>query len=112
MASDKQRVDEEAGIFGTGLDALLGNFAVDLEGFEIVLSDAIAIGIHVGERPARTGMALFGGVFIGFDRLFLLPVLVGLEAELEEIERPGFLGDAGIDVECSWPGRISPRKAR
>ena len=45
-------------------------------------------------------MAFFGGITIGFDRLFLLSVLVGPEAEFEEIERTGFLGDAGIDIEC------------
>ena len=43
-------------------------------------------------------MALFGRVAIGLDGFALVAVLVGLEAELEQVEGAGFLGYAGIDV--------------
>lgn len=82
-----QRIDEIAGILGTGLDALLGNLAVNLEGFQIVFGDAITIGIHIGQRPAGARMALFSGIAIRFDGLVLAAVLVGGETELEESER-------------------------
>ncbi|MNT55414.1 hypothetical protein D3C72_1926470 [compost metagenome] len=94
----KQRIDEEAGIFRTRLDALIGDFAVDLESFEVVLGDAVAIGIHIGQRPARAGMTLFSRVAIGLDGFTLVTVLVGFEAELEQVEGAGFLGHARIDV--------------
>jgi hypothetical protein len=56
-------------------------------------------------------VALFGGVLVGFDGLFLLAVLVGLETELEEIERTGFLADARLDVERAGRTGIAAKQA-
>ncbi len=88
----QQRIDEKARIFRTGLHALAGNFAVNLEGFEVVLGDAITIRVHIGKSPARAGMTLFSRVAIRLDSIFLLAILIGFEAELEKIERARFLG--------------------
>ena len=65
------------------------------------LYDAVAGLVHIGKRPARAGMALLGGVAIGLDGLFLLALLVGIEAELEEVEGAGFLADASVHVESA-----------
>ncbi len=107
----QKRIDEEAGVFRAGLDALVGDLGIDLEGFEVVLDDAVTGGIHVCERPARSGMAFFGSVAIGFDGLLLLAFLVGVEAELEEVEGPDSLLTPALMSKACAEGLSDSRNA-
>ena len=79
---DKARLRRIRIVFGVAV----GDAAEILEGLEIVLRDAVALGIHAAEFPLRDGVAFLGGVF---QRVHALGGLAGLEPVGAGAERLG-----------------------